>query len=104
LLRAVLGGVLLTAWLREAIVFLALFFALVVDLGFVFVAVAFGALCARAFPAGERLVAGFNRVDFAAVRFRGDEAVVPRLEVDRGESFLRLLATGLLIWKGLDSS
>jgi len=33
-----------------------------------------GAFCARAFPAGERLVAGFKRVDFPAkTRLRVDD-------------------------------
>lgn len=36
----------------------------------------FDALCARAFPAGERLVAGFNRVDFTfTVRLRAVDAL-----------------------------
>lgn len=34
--------------------------------GFCLVAPTFAALCARAFPAGERLVAGFRRVDLPA--------------------------------------
>ena len=52
------------------------------------------ALCARALPADERLVAGFSRVAF------GLEAALtaPRAEV-RGESFLTFLATGVLMRK-----
>ena len=50
------------------------------------------ALCARAFPAGERFVAGFKRVDlaFAAV-------FTERRADDREESFLTLLAIGVLM-------
>ncbi len=96
--RAALGGEGLATCFREITAFRVFFFdAAAAALGFAFDAPAFDALCARALPAGERLVAGFSRVDFAAVRFRGDEAVAPRLEDDRGESFFRVLATGLLI-------
>jgi hypothetical protein len=98
LTRAAFGGEVLAAGFRGITVFRVFFFAAAVAaLGFAFDAPAFDALCARALPAGERLVAGFNRVDFAAVRFRVDEAVAPRLEDDRGETFFRVLATGLLI-------
>ena len=39
-----------------------------------FAAGTFDAFCARAFPAGERLVAGFKRVDFPAkTRLRVDD-------------------------------
>lgn len=83
-----MGGEVLARGFRGTTVFRAVFFAAAVAaLGFVFEAAALGALCARALPAGERLVAGFNRVDLAALRFRVDEAVAPRLEDDRGESF-----------------
>jgi hypothetical protein len=47
-----------------------------VTLGFAFcfAAVTFAALWARAFPAGERLVAGFKRVDLPAkTRLRVDD-------------------------------
>ena len=50
------------------------------------------ALWARAFPAGERLVAGFSRVDFAL------EADFTDCRADdREESFLTLLANGVLM-------
>ena len=57
--------------------------------------VVFVAFRARAFPAGERLVAGFKRVDFATVRFRADERT-ERRDDPRGESFFTLLATELM--------
>jgi hypothetical protein len=50
------------------------------------------ALCARALPAGECLVAGFSRV---ALAFEAD-FTDPRA-VDREESFLTLLANGVLM-------
>ena len=60
-------------------------------LGAVFLTAALDALCARALPAGERLVAGFKRADFGlTVRLRMLDA--PR-EVTR---FVALL-TALLI-------
>ena len=63
----------------------------------------FAAFLARAFPAGERLVAGLRRVDFpATTRFREDDAAVWRDE-ERDESFFTLLAMGLLMRKALDS-
>jgi hypothetical protein len=52
----------------------------------------FVALCARALPAGDRLVAGFRRVSFAFA----DDLIERRVD-DRGESFLTLLATGVLM-------
>ena len=54
--------------------------------------VTFVALFARALPAGERLVAGFNRVDLAT-RFRPPEPLAPERAVEREES----LFSGLLI-------
>ena len=54
--------------------------------------VTFVALFARAFPAGERLVAGFNRVDLAT-RLRPPVAFAPERPVERDES----LFSGLLI-------
>lgn len=61
-----------------------------VRFGAVFLMAAFGALCARALPAGERLVAGFNLVDFAlTTRLR---LLAPR-EVSR----FCVLLTGLLM-------
>jgi hypothetical protein len=63
----------------------------------------FAAFLARAFPAGERLVAGFKRVDLLATkRLRDDVAVVWR-EEERDASFFTLLAMGLLMRKALDS-
>jgi hypothetical protein len=64
----------------------------------------FGAFWARAFPAGERLVAGFRRVDLpATTRLRDDAAVVEWREEERDVSFFALLAMGLLMRKALDS-
>lgn len=54
--------------------------------------VTFVALFARALPAGERLVAGFNRVDLAT-RFRAPAAFAAERPVERDES----LFSGLLI-------
>ena len=54
--------------------------------------VTFVALLARALPAGERLVAGFNRVDLAT-RFRAPDAFAEERAVERDES----LFSGLLI-------
>ena len=54
-----------------------------------FVRVAF---CARAFPAGDRFVAGFSLVDLA---FEAD--FTDRRAVGRDESFFTLLATGVLM-------
>jgi hypothetical protein len=50
------------------------------------------AFCARALPAGERLVAGFNRVVLA---FEAD--LTDRRADDREDSFFTLLATGVLM-------
>lgn len=62
------------------------------------------AFLARAFPAGERLVAGFRRVDFPpTIRLRGDDVAVEWREEERDASFFTLLAMGLLMRKGLDS-
>jgi hypothetical protein len=64
----------------------------------------FGAFWARAFPAGERLVAGLRRVDLpATTRLRDDAAVVEWREEERDVSFFALLAMGLLMRKALDS-
>jgi hypothetical protein len=65
----------------------------------------FAAFLARAFPAGERLVAGFRRVDLpATTRLRADDAADEWREVvERDASFLTLLAIGLLMRKALDS-
>ena len=52
-----------------------------------FVRVAFWA---RAFPAGERFVAGFSLVDLAF-----DADLTDRRAADRDESFFTLLATGV---------
>jgi hypothetical protein len=62
------------------------------------------AFLARAFPAGERLVAGFRRVDFpATTRLREDEVAAEWREEVRDASFFILLAMGLLMRKALDS-
>ena len=64
----------------------------------------FAALRARAFPAGERLVAGLRRVDLpATTRFREDEVADEWRGEERDESFFTLLAIGLLMRKALDS-
>jgi hypothetical protein len=64
----------------------------------------FEALCARAFPAGERLVAGFRRVALpATTRLRDDAATLEWREEERDVSFFALLAMGLLMRKALDS-
>ena len=58
--------------------------------------VTFVALLARALPAGERLVAGFNRVDLAT-RLRAPAAFAAERPVERDES----LFSGLLIANSL---
>jgi hypothetical protein len=64
----------------------------------------FAAFLARAFPAGERLVAGLRRVDLpATTRLREDDAADEWREVERDASFFTLLAIGLLMRKALDS-
>lgn len=57
-----------------------------------FAAFACVAFCARAFPAGERFVAGFNRVDLA---FEAD--LTDRRADDREESFFTVLVIGVLM-------
>ena len=52
----------------------------------------FVALCARALPAGDRLVAGFRRVSLAF-----DDDLIERRADDLRESFLTLLANGVLM-------
>lgn len=59
---------------------------------FDFTAFVLVALWARALPAGDRLVAGFRRVSFAF-----DDDLIERRVDDRGESFLTLLANGVLM-------
>ena len=79
------------------------FAAVAVDLVFGLAVRSFAAFLARAFPAGERLVAGLRRVDFpATTRLRDDDADEWR-EEERDASFFTLLAMGLLIRKALDS-
>jgi hypothetical protein len=64
----------------------------------------FAAFRARAFPAGERLVAGFKRVDLLATkRLREDDVAAVWREEERDASFFTLLAMGLLMRKALDS-
>ena len=60
--------------------------------GFDFAAFVLVALWARALPAGDRFVAGFRRVSFAF-----DDDLSDRRVDDRGESFLPLLANGVLM-------
>ena len=63
-----------------------------------------GAFRARAFPAGERLVAGLRRVDLpATTRLRDVAAADEWREEGRDVSFFALLAMGLLMRKALDS-
>jgi len=59
---------------------------------FDFAAFVLVALRARALPAGDRFVAGFRRVNFAF-----DDDLIDRRADDRGESFLPLLANGVLM-------
>jgi hypothetical protein len=59
---------------------------------FDFTAFVFVALWARALPAGDLLVAGFRRVSFAF-----DDDLIERRVDDRGDSFLTLLANGVLM-------
>jgi hypothetical protein len=82
-----------------------LFVELAGDLAFVLADVrSLAAFLARAFPAGERLVAGLRRVDLpATTRFRAEEAADVWREVERDASFFTLLAIGLLMRKALDS-
>jgi hypothetical protein len=62
------------------------------DRCFVLAGFAWVAFNARAFPAAERLVAGFNRVDLALEA----DLTAPRAD-DREESFFELLAKGVLM-------
>jgi hypothetical protein len=74
------------------------------DLAFGLAVRSFAAFLARAFPAGERLVAGLRRVDLpATTRLRVDDAADEWREVERDASFFTLLAIGLLMRKALDS-
>jgi len=64
----------------------------------------FAAFRARAFPAGERLVAVLRRVDLpGTTRLRDFVAADDWREVERGASFFTLLAIGLLMRKALYS-
>ena len=72
------------------------------DLAFCLRATTLAALRAGALPAGERLVAGFRRVDFPAkTRLRDDDVADEWREVERDVSLFTLLATGLLMRKAL---
>jgi hypothetical protein len=74
------------------------------DLAFGLTVRIFAAFLARAFPAGERLVAGLRRVDLpATTRLRDDAAADEWRGVERDASFFTLLAMGLLMRKALDS-
>ena len=55
------------------------------------------ALCALALPAGERLVAGFRRLDFLATARRWLDDVADLRDVERDASFFTLFVIGLLI-------
>jgi hypothetical protein len=64
----------------------------------------FAAFLARAFPAGERLVAGLRRVDLpATTRLRDDDAADEWRKEKRDAGFFTLLAMVLLMRKALDS-
>ena len=71
-------------------------------LGAAFLAVTFEAFCARALPAGERLVAGLSRVDFKT-RFAPPADLADERTAERDDS----LFSGLLILipkvKGLEN-
>lgn len=73
------------------------------DLAFGLTVRIFAAFLARAFPAGERLVAGLRRVDLPATTRLRDDAAVEWRGVERDASFFTLLAMGLLMRKALDS-
>jgi hypothetical protein len=85
-------------------VFALCLFAATGDLGFGLEVRTFAAFLARAFPAGERLVAGFRRVDLPAItRLRDVDRPVEWRDEERAASFFTLLAMGLLMRKALDS-
>jgi hypothetical protein len=65
---------------------------------FIFAGLVFNALWARAFPADERLVAGFSRVDFATACFR-EERRPPDWRDEREESFFPPFSIELLMLK-----
>jgi hypothetical protein len=65
---------------------------------FIFAGLVFRALCARALPAGDRLVAGFSRVDFATACLR-EEGRAPDWRDEREESFFPPFSIELLIRK-----
>jgi hypothetical protein len=72
------------------------------DLAFGFEVRTLAAFRALALPAGERLVAGFRRVDFPAkTRLRDDDVAAEWREVERDVSLFTLLAIGLLMRKAL---
>jgi len=80
------------------------FAAVAGDLSFGLAVRSLAAFLARAFPAGERLVAGLRRVDLpATTRLRDDAAADEWREEERDVSFFALLAMGLLMRKALDS-
>ena len=62
------------------------------------------ALFARALPAGERFVAGFKRVDFAAVRFTDSDFAAGRRVTERDDDFFADFATGLLMGKNCETN
>jgi hypothetical protein len=67
------------------------------------VALAFVALFARALPAGERLVAGFSRVDLGTVLLTGADFAPERRATVRDDDFFNDLVTELLIGKAMNS-
>ena len=77
----------------------AFFAATLTGLDRALVVFAFVALFARALPAGERLVAGFSRVDFGTVRLTGADFAAERREAERDVDFFNDLVTELLIGK-----
>jgi hypothetical protein len=108
---AALGRVAFAGFLAFAKVFALCFFAAVTGVlvfGLTdrdgFAVRTFAAFLARAFPAGERLVAGFKRVGLLATkRLREDDVADVWREEERDASFFTLLAMGLLMRKALDS-
>ena len=74
------------------------------DLAFGLTVRIFAAFLARAFPAGERLVAGLRRVALPATTRLRDAAAADELRgVERDASFFTLLTMGLLMGEALDS-
>jgi hypothetical protein len=84
--------------------FRAAFFATTLrGFDFVFVVFTFVALFARALPAGERLVAGFSRVDLGTVLLTDTDFAPERRATERDDDFFNDLVTELLIGKVTNS-